>query len=274
MTGSTSRAPGTESGRYVYGVVRGPGATRVVEGLTAVGSAEERADTKATKVTYVPYGEIAAVVSEVSADRPLGTPDDLRAHAQVLDSLAAESVPVLPFRFGTVLRDDRAVTDELLAGGHDDFATALDRLEGSAQFTLRARYVQDAVLREVLAEQPEAQRLRDELNSMPEEAGYYRRIQLGQLLAEAITAKRDSDSAEIDRCLTPLAVAVIPDEPAAADAVADVSFLVERETRPAFEQAAEDLARRWHGRIRLRLLGPVAPYAFADEAMAGFEEGP
>jgi hypothetical protein len=179
---------------------------------------------------------------------------------------------VLPFRFGTVLRDEQAVADELLAGGYDDFLTALDRLEGSAQFTLKARYVQDVVLREVLAEQPEAQRLREELNSMPEDAGYYRRIQLGQLMAEAIAAKRDSDSVEIDRCLAPLAVAVAPDEPVAADAVADVSFLVERERRQAFEQAAEDLARRWHGRIRMRLLGPIAPYAFVTEAMAGSGE--
>jgi hypothetical protein len=237
----------------------------VVEDLPAVGSAD-------AKVTYVRHRGIAAVVSEVSADRPLGTPDDLRAHAQMLDSFAAASVPVLPFRFGTVLRDEQAVTDELLAAGYDDFVTALDRLEGSAQFTLKARYVQDEVLREVLAEQPEARRLREELNSMPEDAGYYRRIQLGQLMAEAIADKRDSDAVEIDRCLTPLAVAVAPDEPAAADAVADVSFLVERERRRAFEQAAEDLARRWHGRIRLRLLGPVAPYAFVTEAMAGFGE--
>jgi hypothetical protein len=265
MTGATSRTPGTESGRYVYGVVREPGAGTVVEDLPAVGSAD-------AKVTYVRHRGIAAVVSEVSADRPLGTPDDLRAHAQVLDSFAAASVPVLPFRFGTVLRDEQAVTDELLAAGYDDFVTALDRLEGSAQFTLKARYVQDEVLREVLAEQPEARRLREELNSMPEDAGYYRRIQLGQLMAEAIADKRDSDAVEIDRCLTPLAVAVAPDEPAAADAVADVSFLVERERRRAFEQAAEDLARRWHGRIRLRLLGPVAPYAFVTEAMAGFGE--
>ncbi|MEV1069756.1 GvpL/GvpF family gas vesicle protein [Streptomyces sp. NPDC050263] len=265
MTGANSQTPGTESGRYIYGVVRGAEAVTVVEGLPAVGRAE-------AQVTYVRHRGIAAVVSEVAADRPLGTADDLRAHAQVLDSLAAADATVLPFRFGTVLPDEKAVADELLACGYDAFMAALDRLEGSAQFTLRARYVHDEVLREVLAEQPEAQRLRDELNSMPEDAGYYRRIQLGQLMAEAIADKRDSDSVEIDRCLAPFAVAVTPGEPAAAEAVADVSFLVERERRPAFEQAAEDLARRWYGRIRLRLLGPVAPYAFATEAMAGFEE--
>jgi hypothetical protein len=265
MTASMAQTPRAGSGWYVYGVVRESGATTMVEDLPVVGSVD-------AKVTSVRHRGIAALVSEVSDDRPLGTPDDLRAHAQVLDSLAAAAVPVLPFRFGTVLRDEQAVADELLAGGYDDFLTALDRLEGSAQFTLKARYVQDVVLREVLAEQPEAQRLREELNSMPEDAGYYRRIQLGQLMAEAIAAKRDSDSVEIDRCLAPLAVAVAPDEPVAADAVADVSFLVERERRQAFEQAAEDLARRWHGRIRMRLLGPIAPYAFVTEAMAGSGE--
>ncbi|MFF4228946.1 GvpL/GvpF family gas vesicle protein [Streptomyces sp. NPDC001820] len=265
MTASTSQTPGAESGWYVYGVVRESGATTEVEALPTVASAD-------AQVTYVRHRGIAAVVSKVSDDRPLGTPDDLRAHAQVLDSLAAGSEPVLPFRFGTVLRDAQAVTDELLVGGYDDFMTALDRLEGSAQFTLRARYVQDEVLREVLDEQPQAQRLREELKHMSEDAGYYRRIELGQILAEAIADKRDMDAGEIDRCLAPLAVAVAPEEPGAADAVADVSFLVDAKRRAAFEEAAEDLARRWHGRIRLRLFGPVAPYDFVTEAMAGLGE--
>jgi len=262
-----ARKDRAEHGWYVYGVVReSVAADEAVEDLPAVGSADAR-------IAFVPHGGIAAVVSELTEERPLGTPDDLRAHAQVLDSLAAGFEPVLPLRFGTVLRDARAVADELLAGGHDDFVAALDRLEGSAQFTLGARYVEGAVLREILDEQPDARRLREELSRLPEDAGYYRKIQLGQLMAEAVDAKRDPDAAEIDRRLSPLAVAVAAEEPNAPEAVADVSFLVERDRRQAFEEAAEDLARRWHGRIRLRLLGPVAPYAFATEAMAGLGEG-
>lgn len=259
-------APGTGMGWYVYGVVPESEAAAAVEDLPAVANAD-------AQVTFVRHEGLAAVVSEVPTDRPLGTPDDLRAHTRVLDSFATASAPVLPFRFGTVLRDVQSVTDELLASGHDDFADALDRLKGCTQFTLKARYVEEAVLGEVLAERPEVRQLRDELKNLPEDAGYYQRVRLGELVSDAIAAKRDLDSREIDRSLARFAQAVTTSEPASGEGVVDASFLVANQQRRAFERAAEDLARRWHGRIRLRMLGPLAPYDFVADMFADAEEG-
>jgi hypothetical protein len=250
---------------YVYGVISDEGGDQAVKDLPAVGAPD-------SPVTFVSDRGLAAVVSEVPTDKPLGTPDDLRAHARVLDALAASGLPVLPLRFGTVVRDERAVADELLSEGHDDFTWALDRLRGSAQFTLRARYVQDEVLREVLDEQVEARRLREELEGLPESAGYDLRIQLGQLVVEAIGAKREADAREIEHRLSPLALAVATAEPDSAEGVVNAAFLVEDKKREAFEQAAEELARQWHGRVRLRLLGPLAPYDFVADALRQGEE--
>ncbi|MER7786741.1 GvpL/GvpF family gas vesicle protein [Streptomyces sp. NPDC097640] len=251
---------------YVYGVIPDEGADQAVKDLPAVGAPD-------SPVTFVRDRGLAAVVSEVPMDQPLGTPDDLRAHARVLDSLAASGLPVLPLRFGTVERDPRAVAEELLTEGHDDFTWALDRLRGSAQFTLRARYVQDEVLREVLDEHVEARRLREELEGLPEDAGYDLRIQLGQLVVEAVGAKREVDAREIEQRVAPFALAVATSEPESAEGVVNAAFLIEDKQRGAFEQAAEELARRWNGRVRLRLLGPLAPYDFVADALRRVEEG-
>ena len=43
----------------------------------------------------------------------------------------------------------------------------------------------------------------------------------------------------------------------------DLAVLVEDELAPEFEDALEVLAEAVHERIRLRLVGPVAPYDFA-----------
>ncbi len=251
---------------YVYGVVSEPDADAVVGELPAVGDGDSGA-----RVGYVRHGGIAAAVSGLRGDRPLGTPADLRAHSRVLDTLAATGAPVLPFRFGTVLDDERAVAEEVLAGAHDAFAAALDRLRGRAQFTLRASYERDAVLREVLTEHPDIVELRDRTAGLPDEAARYERVRLGELVAEAVAAKREADTAELDRRLAPLADARTLSEPAEEDGVTDASFLVAEDRRDAFERAAEELARRWSGRIRLRLLGPLAPYDFVADAMAGAE---
>ncbi|MEU8871062.1 GvpL/GvpF family gas vesicle protein [Streptomyces javensis] len=250
-----------EDGRacYVYGVVMDDRPDESVKDLPAVGDPE-------APVTLVRQGGQAAVVSEVPVDKPLGTPEDLRTHARVLDHLAAQGSPVLPFRFGTVVRDTAAVADELLAEGHDDFARGLDRLRGRTQLTVRARYDQDAVLREVVTEQPEARRLRDELRGLPEDAGYEQRIELGQLVMDSIAAKRSVDALELDRRLAPYALGSVSEEPASPEGLINASFLVEDAKRQAFEEAAEELAARWHGRVRMRLLGPLAPYDFVADA--------
>ncbi|NEW72143.1 GvpL/GvpF family gas vesicle protein [Streptomyces rhizosphaericus] len=249
-----------EDGRacYVYGVVTDDRPDESVKDLPAVGDPE-------APVTLVRQGGQAAVVSEVPVDKPLGTPEDLRTHARVLDHLAAQGSPVLPFRFGTVVRDTAAVADELLVEGHDDFARGLDRLRGRTQLTVRARYDEDAVLREVVTEQPEARRLRDELRGLPEDAGYEQRIELGQLVMDSIAAKRSVDALELDRRLAPYALGSVSEEPS-PEGLINASFLVEDAKRQAFEEAAEELAAHWHGRVRMRLLGPLAPYDFVADA--------
>ncbi|WP_269856955.1 GvpL/GvpF family gas vesicle protein [Streptomyces sp. RPT161] len=253
---------------YVYGVVRESDTATALGDLPAVGNPN-------APVTFVPHRAIAAVVSEIPTDRPLGAPEDLQAHARVLNTLAAAEAPVLPFRFGTVVEDAQSVAENVLASGYDAFVAALERLKGCAQFTLKAQYNQEAVLREVLDERPDIVKLREELEKLSGEAGYYQRIELGQLVAEAVAAKGDADAALVQKCLAPSAVATAVSESSSEDGLVDASFLVEDARRTDFEEAAEDLARRLHGRLRLQLLGPLAPYDFVANAMGdrGEEEG-
>ena len=69
--------------------------------------------------------------------------------------------------------------------------------------------------------------------------------------------------------VAPYAAAIAPRASSAVDGAVDAAFLVRRPQRSGFEQAAEDLARFWRNRIRLRLLGPLAPYDFAGTLPGG-----
>src|SRR5690606_36902485 len=132
-------------------------------------------------------------VSEVSVDRPLGTPDDLTAHARLLDGSAAV-VPVLPLRFGAVMTDADAVAKELLDSNEETLRNALTELEGRAQFVVKGRYVEQAILRELLEGDPEAERLRAAIRDKPEDATRNERIALGELINTAIEQRRATDT--------------------------------------------------------------------------------
>ncbi len=125
-----------EKGIYVYGIL--PADIEVAAEMPGVGE-------HPGPLGVVCSDGLAALVSEVGLPGRLGSPEDLRTHREILDSTAIE-VPVLPLRFGTVLTGEGAVADELLAPRHDEFAAALEQLEGRAEFLVKGRYVEEAVI--------------------------------------------------------------------------------------------------------------------------------
>jgi hypothetical protein len=234
----------------VYGIV--PADTRVPAGLSGVGGGE---------VFVVRHGGVAGVVSEVPVDRALGTREDLLAHEDVVESLTKE-VTTLPLRFGAVVTTADALVDEMLVPYHDWFGTVLADLRERLEYAVVGVYVEDAVLREVLEEEPEAAHLRERIRELPEDAAYYDRIRLGELIVKALDDKRQADTQVLLEALEPHAVATALRTPAGEDMAADAAFLVEERAVPEFEAAVDELGERWAGRIRLRLIGPLAPYDF------------
>ncbi|MEV0617227.1 GvpL/GvpF family gas vesicle protein [Nonomuraea sp. NPDC050404] len=239
-------------GCYVYGIV--PAGTKLAKGQGGLGD-------PAGKVRLIKHGEIAALVSDVNVDQPLGRPGDLMAHQELLDAVAAKG-PVLPFRFGGVLSDSDAVTEELLTPHHDDFRAALNELEGLAEYVVKGRYAEGAVLAEILAESPEAAALRDALQGRSEDATRNERIRLGEIITASVEAKRDMDTRLFLDGMTGHFVQASLREPSHEWDAVHVALLAKTDDQQGLEQALRKFGERWEGRVNLRLLGPMAPYDF------------
>jgi hypothetical protein len=237
-------------GVYVYGIV--PSDVEPEEDATGVADGT---------VSVVAQGEIAALVSELSVDRALGTPEDLRAHADVLDG-TARVAPVLPLRFGAVLSDADAVKEELLSAHADEFASALEQLEGKAQYVVKGRYVEKAILQEIIDESDQAAQLRDAIRDKSEDAGRDARMALGELVSNAIVAKRDEDTRKTVEALEDLVESVNMREPTHEEEAVQVAVLADVERQEELEKAVGQLAENWDGRVEMKLLGPLAAYDF------------
>jgi hypothetical protein len=237
----------------VYGIV--PGDVEVTPDAVGIGDPP-------AEVKVVRQGDVAALVSEIDTSMPLGTPDDLRAHARLLDG-AATTAPVLPMRFGAVLTDEEAVKEELLAEHEQEFVDALAELEGRVQFTVRARYVEQAVLTEIVNERPDIAQLRDAIAKAPNaEATRNERIQLGQLVSEAIEQKRQLDANSLVERLSPLSDSYVVREPSHDEDAAHIAFLVQLDQQEPFQAAVSEVQEEGKERIDVLLLGPSAPYDF------------
>lgn len=251
-------ATGAATATYVYGVVRADAAPA----MDAVGVARQ------APVRIVKSGGLAAMVSDVDEGFVEATREDLDRHMALLQQAAVSST-VIPLRFGTVLPDDDAVERELLGARATDIERLLSALDGRVELSLSGTY-EEQVLGEVVAEDREVAALRERVRGRDEAATYYDRIRLGELVANAMAAKRERDAERVLATLRPLADDVHVGDVAHERSVFTAAFLVHRDRLPEFDRAAEEVAAQNRERIRFRYAGPLPPYDF----VGGQEGGP
>jgi gas vesicle protein GvpL/GvpF len=242
----------SDSAVYVYGIV-------------AAGKGRPSVNTRgveAARIRTIENDGLLALISDVRGES-LAAAREVRAHWRVLDE-ASESATVLPVRFGTLLEDEDAVRAQLLEPNAQQLKELLRELDGRVQLTLKGDYDEQLLLRQVVEESAAVAGLRDRLRSVPAEAAYYERIRLGELVAAHVDQRRAEDTRLALEMLEPLAVATREEDPTRPDAALSLSFLVERDRLPAFNDGVRKLGERFGDRISLRYVGPLPPYSFAD----------
>jgi len=248
--------PDKSTGKYVYGVVRATdGSWSKLKGLNG------------EPVSPVAVGELAALTSDVPDEFLEAGREELLTHSRVLEE-ALEQGTVLPMRFGVVFPDERAVSDELLAPHADELEAQLREMDGKVEISLKVLHDEETILQEILAEIPEAAELRRSIQGKPEDATYYERIRLGELVAHALEDKREQTGPAIVDRLSPQAVAVQVGDPVHERMALNASFLVERKNLERFDKAVDELGEEQGGRIRLRYNGPLPPHSFVELEMA------
>lgn len=200
---------------------------------------------------------LIAVVS--NAPRPLRPkPRDLERHAAVVANLFAAGT-VLPIRFGTVSRDDATVLSRLRAGARE-FAEALKRLDGAAEFNVKGGHREEAILRDLLLLGRELSERREALRAAGG-GNQFARVNFGKQLAAAVAERATTDRWRVVSRLAPHAVEV-RSAPPVAGCFVNASFLVTQARRAGFDDALRELRQEAAGYADLRMRGPLPPYSF------------
>jgi hypothetical protein len=94
-------------------------------------------------------------------------------------------------------------------------------------------------------------------------------MRLGELVAAALGYARERDGRMILERLREEAADVAVDE--AGEDVLKASFLIAREGSIGFDRELEDIAREQAPRLRIEVVGPLPPSAFASLERDGWE---
>ncbi|RLP86148.1 GvpL/GvpF family gas vesicle protein [Micromonospora sp. CV4] len=242
-----------ETGLFIYGFV--PADVEATPDAAGVGEPPG-------EVAVIRHGDLGALVSEVPLDAPLGRSADLRAYQELLDGTAAVA-PVLPVRFGTVVTGPDAVVD-LLRPHHDRFAAALAELEGRVQYVVHGRFDERTLLRGVLDENPTAAGLAEQVRGRSEAASREPRIRLGELISQAVELRREAENRRLLDATAEYVVSAQLRPPSHELDAAHLALLVDTDQEAALVDALEEYAQHRRGLLRMRLLGPLAPYDFVS----------
>lgn len=241
---------------YVYGVVPADAELEAtVEGLEGTGRPRLVRDEEAG---------VAVLLADASDGLVPTTRRNLKAHTEVLAE-AARTTTVLPFQFGVVFPSEGEVTERLLRARGPELASQLDRYDGHVEVTLLGSFAdEDATLRELVQDQPEIARLRAEIRGVPEDAAYYARIRLGELVAGALEARRAAHEQQILDRLQPLATAIERDRELPPRVIVKTAFLIERARLAEFDREVDAIGQELAGQVHFSYAGPLALHSFAD----------
>jgi hypothetical protein len=237
---------------YVYGVVRS-GALRKIKAEGVGGAAVEQ----------VERDDLAALTSALPTTELRVKRRDLHRHLQVLEEVF-ETTTVLPCPVATVAATDE-LADGLLVERREELLSALERLDDKVQMNVKAAYVENELLREIVETEPDVARLRESTKAVGD-AGYYAQLQLGELVAAAVGGRRERDGDRLLRELAGTAADVAVED--RQDTAFKASFLVPRAGLRRFEETLETIAHREQPLLQFEVIGPLPPTAFAS-AYAG-----
>ena len=217
-------------------------------------------------VKTVVEGDLAALVSDIPADRTPGLRADLEAHRRVL-GLAIQHTTTIPMRFGIVMDTEDLVRERLLTKHHPELTELMEKLDGQVQMTVRAFYAEDELLRDVTESYPDIARRYAAIEGLPEMESRQERIELGKLVSEAVEVRRAQHEQALLESLQALATDIQVDPPSGERVALNAQVLVSREARPKLDELIAVLSKALEGRIALRYIGPLPPFSFSELAL-------
>ena len=222
---------------------------------------QQGAGVHGASIEPIAYRELAGLTSAVESTKVRAKRRDLLSHAEVIGG-ALEHGTVLPLRFGVVFESAETLVEDFLRPRYDELVGLLRSFEGRVELSVKAYYLEEAILAEIVSSNPRISRLREGTRDASEASTYPLRLELGERVAAEIQQRTLRDrQALLDR-LSRLAIDVQVDQEPIEHQVLGASFLVERERVPAFDAAMNELAQQQAKRMHFKYVGPLAPHSF------------
>jgi hypothetical protein len=242
--------------KYVYGVVP----TREVAGANLV-----LAGLQGAALQTMACNGVSAVVSEAPPYDYAGLPKQqlvkvLAQHQQATERIMQVAPTLLPFKFGTLLREEEVT--KLLQQSVFELEHALSRVDQHVEVELLAMWDPQQVFAQI-AQHPQIAALREQAQGKTPEEVQRLQLAVGALVKQLLDATREAYAVKIRSALSDLARDVEINAMVNDQVVANIAFLLPCSKRTEFDERVVALDAEFGGQLLFKVVGPLPPYSFS-----------
>ena len=244
------------TGKYLYGIIKRYTSLNL-DGLTTVA-----------------HQSLAAVVAEKEVKDyhrlpKAETVKELISHQQIIEKIMEQS-PILPVKFGTILKNEEEVTS-VLDKDYLFLYNTLQKLEDKIELDLVCFWNEPKAAQMAFQESKRIQNMQKKI-SKKGEVPLEDKIVLGKLVTVYLASKKEKISSKILKTLKKETVENCGHALADVNMLLNQAFLVEKDKQEAFNNALDRLDSKFADLVNFRLVGPLPPYSFATLVIDSLDE--
>ncbi|MBM7551296.1 hypothetical protein JOC33_000186 [Thalassobacillus pellis] len=214
------------------------------------------------EIYTISYKDASMVVTEVPMKIYHPSKGNLMMHQQVINRVMEKMDTVVPISFGNVFqtKEDVAV---LLENLYPQLEKLFPQLKGKMELGLKVIGKKDWLENEI-HKNPEVTKQKETVKNKSEAAGYFDRIQLGEMAQKFFQQLQHDVEQNIHENLKPIAEATEVNDPIGEKMLLNASYLVDKEKEAQFDEKINELHDQWQDKVEFKYTGPWPAYNFIN----------
>lgn len=216
-----------------------------------------------TQETYtIHYKDAAMIVAEVPMKIYPPKKDNLMMHQGVISNVMERMDTVIPISFGNVFTTEDDVV-ALLESLYPQLQRLFPQVKGKIEVGLKVVGKKDWLEKEIKKNE-KVLKQKELVGGKSEAAGYFDRIQLGEMAKDFFQKLQSDVKQEIHEELTPITEASKVNDPIGEKMLLNAAYLIDRGTEEAFDQKVNELHDKWNDKVDFNYTGPWPAYNFIN----------
>ena len=209
------------------------------------------------------FRDLACVISSTPMTKFVISRKNLIAHEKVIEKIMVEYNAVLPVRFCTVATSSEEIRN-LLMKNYQALKNSLRSMDNKIELGLKVFWQNMEDVFKDIASTKKIIRLKEKLIKSSISVNTNEKVGLGKKVKDILEKKRDIEAENILEVLRPKCIEFRRNKIIGDKMILNCAFLIDKSHARDFDDHVEKLNKIYKDRLKLKYIGPIAPFNFVE----------